>query len=537
MAELQITLTDGRTRRVALSPGSYVLGRDHTCEIVIDDSSTSRRHVRIHHAEGGYHVEDMGSKNGTLLNNQRVVSRRLRHQDELLIGSVQVRFVEEAADHASTVVVSDGGPRDDTTHYSSRSSALVLTERRLQMLYDLSERLTTLRDRNALLEDALNICFETLRFERGAIAVRRMNSRAVDWPVVRNLRGASGELTISRSILGRAMDHGERAILTDQPAAAMDPTVSMIQHGIRSAMCVPLKNEQEILGVIYGDRVSTGTIYTKEDVDFLAGLARQVTIGLINARLLDEQRSKLEMEKELTVAREIQNDLFPQDLPSHDRLQFAVLNEPGRTVSGDYYDIVVRSDGRFGFVIADVAGKGIAASLIMSNLQAAVRLTLRDCTDLGGTVSRWNNLIFSNTDASKFVTCLAGIVDPRDGRVELVSAGHQMPYLLCNGSVRCMQPDVEPQFPLGIAADVDYRMVSVELSDRPCTLFGYTDGVPEAISAVGELFGEPRIEKVLNDAAGSDPAGLIRQVRKAISQFCREAPQSDDITMIALRLT
>ncbi|NOT02535.1 MAG: SpoIIE family protein phosphatase [Phycisphaerales bacterium] len=534
---MQITLTDGRTRRVTLTPGSYVLGRDPTCEIVIDDSSTSRRHVRIHHAEGGYHVEDMGSKNGTLLNNQRVANRRLRHQDELLIGSVQVRFIEGAVDHASTVVVSDGGPRDDTTHYSSRSSALVLTERRLQMLYDLSERLTTIRDRNALLEDALNICFETLRFERGAIAVRRANSRAVDWPVVRNLRGAGGELTISRSILGRAMDHGERAILTDQPAAAMDPTVSMVQHGIRSAMCVPLKNEQEILGVIYGDRVSTGTVYTKEDVDFLAGLARQVTIGLINARLLDEQRSKLEMEKELAVAREIQNDLFPQQLPEHDRLEFGVLNEPGRTVSGDYYDIVARPDGRFGFVIADVAGKGIAASLIMSNLQAAVRLTMLDCTDIGKTVSRWNNLIHGNTDVSKFVTCLAGIVDPASGRLELVSAGHQFPYLLSNGSVKSVQADFESQFPLGIVGDVDYRALTVDLSERPCTLFCFTDGIPEAMSASGEFFGDQRIEQLLADAAPSDPAGLIRHVRKALTQFCRDAPQSDDITIVALRLT
>lgn len=538
MAELIITLSNGRTQRHVLEKDVQFIGRDPTCDISIDDSSASRRHVRLRYEGGRYHIEDLGSKNGTLLNNEQIQSAELKHLDEILIGSVELRFLDGVStERPSTVVIADTKVAEDATRYSSRSHALVLSERRLQMLYDLSERLTTLRDRSALLQDALDICFETLRFERGAIGVRKPSGRGVDWPVVRHLRAAGGELTISRTILGRALDHGERAIVTDSGAGGIDPTVSMVQQGIRSAMCVPLKNEDEVLGVIYGDRVSTGTVYTKEDVDFLAGLARQVTIGLVNARLLEEQKSKLALEAEIAVAREIQQELFPKELPSNDRLTVAAINDPGRLVSGDYYDVIQRADGRVGFLIADVSGKGVAASLLMSNLQAAVRMTLPDCDDLATVMRRWNELLYANTDVSKFVTCLAGIIDPAARRLTIVTAGHHLPYVITAGSARPVSPAPEPEYPLGVAEVVAYQSVTQELGSEPCSVFCYTDGVIEAMDTLGCQFGEDRMKELLAEGFDLSPQALIRRMRKAISSFCRDAPQSDDITMIAMRLS
>ncbi len=539
MAMMLINLPDGRMTKYSLDPGVHVMGRDPSCDIVLDDPSASRQHAVVRCDGPCFALEDLGSKNGTLVNHRRIATVDLCHLDEILIGSVEVKFISEesvAAKRASTVVVADGEATVETAEYTSKSANFELNQRRLEMLYDLSERLLTLRDTQGLLEEAMSICFETLRFERGAIAVRKAGERTVDWPVVRNLRSNTGELTISRSVLGRAMDFGERAVVTDAGGQRVDPTVSMVQHGIRTALCVPLKHGDAVLGVIYGDRTTTGTHYSKEELDFLAALAGQVTIGLINARLLEEQKSKLALEKEIDLAREIQQGLFPRVLPRHDGIEFAVLNEPGRTVSGDYYDIVPLDKNRFGFVVADVTGKGVASALLMSNLQAAVRLSLPSSDDLGGLVARWNDLIYTNTDATKFITCLTGIVDVAKRSLKFVAAGHQPPYLVLGERSLPKVMHVPADFPLGVVDDATYTARTFELGAEPCVVFCYTDGVSEAMDPNENLFGEPEMEKVLAACGDLDAHTAIKRMRKAVTSHCRDAAQSDDITMLAFHI-
>ncbi|MFH0982311.1 MAG: SpoIIE family protein phosphatase [Planctomycetota bacterium] len=535
MAELHVTLGDGRTATHRLAAVPVVIGRDASCELPVDDASVSRRHACIRPSAGGYVVEDQGSKNGTLVNEVPTSSARLLDGDVIMMGAVRVVFSSrEAVSSTTAVIVVDDEPKRETASFSARHDPLSLPQRRLEMLYELSGRLTSLRDGAALLEDAMNICFETLRFERGAIALRRPNQRAIDWPVVRNLLGTHGELTISRTILGRALDHGERAIINEGDIGALDPTVSMVQHGIRSAMCVPLIHYDEILGVIYGDRVSTGTVYSDEDVDFLAGLARQVSIGLANSRLMEEQKLKVRLENEIALAREIQRALFPAVLPDHDRYKVAALNEPGRQVSGDYYDALELPDGRLGVLIADVTGEGVAAALLMANLQAAVRVTFPDRDDPGDVLARWNRLVYGNTDASTFITCLVAILDPRTRTARLASAGHHGPYLLSLEPPGCRTLECEPGYPLGVVAEAEYVTATVELDRTPCTLFFCTDGVFEAMNSAQGEFGEERMREVLTDRSSLEPRKVIEDMRQAIKDFAGPAPQSDDITMLAV---
>jgi sigma-B regulation protein RsbU (phosphoserine phosphatase) len=537
MAELQVTLADGRTSEHHLLSVPSVLGRDPSCEIMVDDPSASRRHALIRPGPGGYVVEDLGSKNGTLVNDVPTTSARLLDGDVIMIGAVRVVFRDqEPTPSVTAVVLVDDQPRQETASFSTRRAPLSLPQRRLQMLYELSGRLTSLRDGAALLEDAMDICFETLRFERGAIALRRPNQRLVDWPIVRNLLGTHGELTISRTILGRALDHGERAIINAGDISALDPTVSMVQHGIRSAMCVPLVHYDEILGVIYGDRVSTGTVYSDEDVDFLAGLARQVSIGLVNSRLMEEQKLKVRLENEIALARDIQRALFPHTLPDHERIRVAALNEPGRHVSGDYYDVLELPDGRLGILVADVTGEGVAAALLMANLQAVVRVTVPECADPGEMLRRWNRLVHANTDASKFITCLAAILDPASRTLRMASAGHPPPYLLTLEPCTSRALELEPGYPLGVVPEADYPTATVELGPAPCTLFCCTDGVFEAMDSAKQEFGETRMCQVFAGCASIDPHEVLDTMRQAIKAFAGPAPQSDDITMLVVHL-
>ncbi len=533
MGELIITLADGRTIRHKLGPHPETLGRDANCEIPTDDPSTSRRHARISPTAMGFIVEDLGSKNGTLVNDKPCTSAALRHGDRILIGATHAVFHDSMSHSTTSVVVADDLTQSRATHYLTRDQRLLLSQRRLEMIYDLSERLTTLQSRDGLLEEAMSICVETLHFERSAIGIRRRNQRAVDWPVVRNLRGAEGELTISRTLLSRALEHGERAIFTDDGAARIDPSVSMVQQGIRSAMCVPLLHGDQTLGVIYGDRLSSSTTYTNEDIDFLAAIARQVSIGLINCQLVDDQRQMIRLNHDLDVARSIQNGLFPTNLPNHAKLKVAALNDPGRRVSGDYYDVIEREDGRLWCLIADVTGEGVAAALQMANLQAAVRVSITEADDPGTLLTRWNRFLCQNATRSRFITCLLALVDPASHVVSFASAGHWPPLVARGVGTPPQELDSDAAFPLGVDADTQFPSTRVDIGPDPFVLFCYTDGVSEALDSAGQPFGRERLLRSLADRTDLNPAALVKHVRKQVAGFVGPAEQSDDITMLA----
>ncbi len=536
LSELQITLPDGRRLRHAIGPTPQTIGREGSCEIAIDDPSASRRHARFSVTQHGVLLEDLGSKNGTLLNDQPCTSKLLRDGDQIQVGASFVVFHESTPSSPGSVVIADDLTQSHSTHYIAREKHLLLSHQRLQMIYELTERLTTLQSQDQLLANAMDIGFETLSFERGAVGVRRRNSRVLDWPVVRHLRGAGGELAISGTLLRRALEHGERAIFTEGDRSTSDPTMSIVQHGIRSAMCVPLIHKDEILGIMYGDRITTSTSYTGEDIDFFAGIAQQVSVGLINVRLVEDQQQMIRLNHDLDLARTIQTGLFPRSLPQRPDLKVAALNDPGQRVSGDYYDVIENDDGRVWMLIADVTGEGIASAMLMANLQAAVRVTIAESDDPAVLLSKWNRLIWRNTDRSKFVTCLVALIDPKARMLHLASAGHFLPVALRGAVTIPEELSAESDIPLGIMEEVAYKTTSIEIGAEPVLFFCYTDGVVEAMSPESQTFGRERLMAALQESTELNPAALIKHVRKQVAAFAGAAGQSDDITMLAVRI-
>jgi serine phosphatase RsbU (regulator of sigma subunit)/pSer/pThr/pTyr-binding forkhead associated (FHA) protein len=538
MPNLIIESGSGSPRICALESGALTIGRDGMCEIVLNDLKASRRHARVTREEDGRCVvEDLGSKNGTFVGGKPIRRHLLSAGDRIEIGTTVLVFRETAGARGSAgYTIEEDTKETERASFVGRRERLLLPQRRLEMLSDLAERLVRLQNRGELLKEVMDICFETLRFERGLIALKAKPGGPPEEPIVRNLReDAAGRFTISRSILNRALDLGERTIINDSQAELVDPTVSIATNNIRSAMCVPLEYRGEILGVIYGDRISSTTQYDREDVDFLAALARQASIGLTNATLLEEHSRMVQLENELNVARQIQTGLFPPDFEPRAGLRIRAFNEPGRQVSGDYYDIVPLSGERVGLVIADVAGKGVAAALLMANLQAAVRVTLPEGDDLGELVGRWNRLICENTDLSKFVTLLLAVVNPQLRSVEIANAGHLPPYVLSGGD-KIDTLAGPTHLPLGVEDGERYDTIERQFGTEEVSLFMCTDGVPEAMNEQEELFGERRMVEALTESERLSPEALIASVRNRVKRFSGRAPQSDDITILAVQL-
>lgn len=543
MAELRVQFSDGRTQTHRLSGQPFVIGRDAACDLPLpDDAYLSFRHARLTcNPQGQFMVEDLRSKNGTELNGRPVAgSASLKHGDRIRIGSHELIFHHPAqakpAPPPPRVVLTQEETASATTISSTRQ-ALALSKHRLELLSELSLRIASLLDRDALLNAVMDICLETLQFERGLVALQPVRGEALDMPVVRNVRSDdAGTLTISRSLLHQAMNEGKRSIVVDPADQLVDPTQSMAIYHIRSAVCVPIEFRGEVLGVLYLDRVTDhARRYTSEDLDFLAAIGRQLAVGLANIRLVEAGERRRRMEQDLATARSIQLGLLPQAPLVRADVVVEGLNEPGAGVSGDYYDFLELPDGRVAVVIADVVGKGIPAALLMASLQGAVRATVPRADTLGQTLASWNLLTCTNSEASKYITVAAAVVDPQSQTVSYALAGHESPYWLVAGQppVRLPGPG---GLPLGIEPTAEYPVFEHRVATRPGTLVFFTDGLTEAMNPAMEDFGRQRMEQLFAQHAHLPPHEMLRACREAIRDFAGPAPQSDDITLVAVHL-
>ncbi|HPF37521.1 MAG TPA: SpoIIE family protein phosphatase [Phycisphaerae bacterium] len=539
MAHLMIHYPDGRQVRYMLDKPDIVVGRDASCDLALQDAITSRQHARLYRDDRGrLWIADLKSKNGLLVNDRPVEASPLTPGDRIGIGTCHLVLHEEiSADTPVPNTLAD--TQIGATSAWGAAQDLELSQRRLQSLYELNDRLTGRLDRDDLLRELLEVCREQLQLERAGIAVWRGEPHPVEWVEIVGVdRSREEGLSISRSIVDRALHQGERILFNDKSPGEFDPTASIISNNIRSAMCVPMAYLQRVRGVIYGDRVSSTGGFNKEDIDYFAALGRLGAMGLATVQLVEETKQRERVEYQIGLARQIQTRLFPAAPLRLEGLSIDSLNDPGQRISGDYYDYFERDDGKVVIVMADVAGKGIPASLLMANLQAAVRVKLHEDADLVGSVTSLNRLLCQNAGDDRFVTAIFGILDRDTREFRFVNAGHHEPFMIRNRSTSSiLSESYDADLPIGIDIDYIYRERSITLDDRPTMMILYTDGVIDAENETGEQFAEPRFAQTIANNVAQPTDEIVTRIRRSIKQFTRNTPQTDDITIMAVELT
>jgi sigma-B regulation protein RsbU (phosphoserine phosphatase) len=259
-----------------------------------------------------------------------------------------------------------------------------------------------------------------------------------------------------------------------------------------------------------------------------------ITDNLVRERKLKEEKKKIE--SELNVATEIQASMLPRIFPPFpDRKEFNIFAsmEPAKEVGGDLYDFFLIGEGKLCFLIGDVSGKGVPASLFM----AIVRTLLKTEALRGHTpdeiLYRVNNILYPDNDASMFVTIFCVILDLNTGEMQFANGGHNPPLLCSNGGgIDFMQ--LPKSFVVGPMPDTEYKSQQMTLEPDD-VIFLYTDGVTEAMNPRKELFSEERLKQCLSRLKGKNVQEIIDGVRTEIKDFAQGASQSDDITMLALR--
>jgi len=532
----------GEEHRLELSSRPILLGRAEDCDFVLrNDVEVSRHHAEIWADERGrVIVADRGSKNGTRVDDgetfrgtQRIAQECIRLGEHVIhiIGARPQPSGSERVVFAADVPAPAGA---DTQFFPS-SRGFNLSQQRLTLLMQLTERIGGAFERKQLLEQALDACCEALGFERGLIVLRTPRGET-ELPVTRNVeRDEGGAFKVSRTLINRALVHGERAIVNN-PATdlAGRMTESLMRFPICSALCVPILNRDEILGVIYGDRITQGAPYQPEDVDFLAAIAQQVGIGLANLRLFQTHVESQRMYAELERARVIQKRLLPRQPLQIGRVRIEGFNQPSSAVSGDYFDYFPLEDGRVGVIIADVSGHGLPAALVMANLQSAVRVALAGDTDLPRLVSRLNRLICQNTSSTEFVTAVIGTVDPNTAEVDYVVAGHPTPIAVRPDGAAALDPP--GSLALGIEPNERYEVARVAPGDGVGALLFYTDGLTEAGQERGNPMGLKPLLQALQNLKAPSTDSMIRAACSVVRAHLEPVAPADDMTLLALDL-
>ena len=287
--------------------------------------------------------------------------------------------------------------------------------------------------------------------------------------------------------------------------------------------------------VILGPRPGSHS-FSEADLDFGTGLVAQAAVAFENSWYFKEALERRKVEQELALAATIQETLFPARLPELSGYDLAARNRPARHCGGDYYDILPlgRPDGSEGYLIcvADVAGKGLPASLLMSNMQATLRALLGGMDSLPALASRINGLLYATTPSNKYVTAILIDLDPLTGRVRYVNAGHtDCLHLRADGEAIWLKGTGTP---LGLIPDLPYAEESLQL-DPGDVLALFSDGVTEAQSPDEVEFGEGRVVNLFRQIASQSAHQMVGKVFDEIDRYAGEAPQYDDITLFVVR--
>ncbi len=303
--------------------------------------------------------------------------------------------------------------------------------------------------------------------------------------------------------------------------------------GQKIQVILPMRIQDKRKGyVLLGEKI-TKQPFREDELEFLTTLVNKAMISLENARLFKEALEKQRMEEELNIARDIQQRLLPASFPKTAALEIEGLNIPSQQVGGDYLDWIPLDEHRIAVTIADVSGKGIPASLLMSSLQAGLRNSVASYADMGVMVGRLNNFIHANTTFDKFITFFYAEINVTQKMISYVNAGHNPPYLYrADGSILRLETG---GLILGMMADMPYQTETLALQAGDLLVL-FTDGVTEAKNSRDLDFDEYRLEEIIGKSLELPVKLLLDEIVYALRAFTKGTPQSDDITMMAVRI-
>lgn len=543
-ASLVVVDPNGHRSRIAIDPLPFRIGRHADNHLVLRDSRASRAHARIVAENGGYFLEDCGSRHGTFLNGTRVTRAPLQNSDHIDFGahdSYQLIFALDGAE-LKRLMEQMAAPEKSGGHGVGSNMA------KLRAILDLARTLQSSFSVDDVLAQVVDAALAITGAERGFLMLRAPTG--LDTRVARHRKGHKlheSDLRVPREVLHRALQHRRELLsMNFDPVseATTRPQNSIADLELRSVVCVPLVRIRagqgdatsvlvagaETVGLLYMDSRVGAADLTGGNRELLQTLAIEASTVLENARLLEEERVKHQMDEELRLARTIQQSLLPGQLPETGWLRACGSSVASREVGGDYFDVAQVTDQCWSAVVADVSGKGVASALLASLIQGALIAATDHPPALGHRAERLSRFLLDRTGGEKYATVFYCLI-AADGTLSYVNAGHCAPLVvLPGGDVRTLETTA---MPVGLLEGADFEVATERLEPGDKVII-YSDGVSEAQNTAGDFFGKKRLRELASAHAAEGCRAVHDAIQEAVAAFTEGAPQSDDITLLVL---
>jgi phosphoserine phosphatase RsbU/P len=527
---------DGREQVFVISSDEVVIGRKGDADLVIPHQHVSRRHAKLVASPEGHQLVDLNSTYGTYVNSQRVERCVLHHGDKVTFGKDQVEF-------RYFIGQREAGPKHETTKIIQKSlmdlnrvlpSAASDLEKMLCVLdfqYQFNQVFTPENGLEQILESALKITGA----ERAFIMTRKGEdfgySAGLDG---RGRRILEAQFQTSHRVVREVVSTQQPVFMVEGIQANFAEQASIVAMNLRAMACMPLRgiptegDSPEILGILYLDSTKAMHSLSGLDEKILRKLAVEAGNVLERVEMIKTIEYRKNLERDLALAEETQRGLLPHELPKLDYVTLLAFSRPTRFVGGDFYDFQVMPSGELIGVLADVSGKGPAASLLSSMILGCLQLLLRGGSSPEEALDRLNRFLVEKS-SGKFATMFLFSCQP-DGKGKYVSAGHNPAYLY-RASSREIEELHSNSLVLGAFDFASFLATEIHLHQGDL-LFVYSDGLTEAEDLSGNMFGEERLKEIIVKAAPSGGKQLHEAVLSAIQVFTRGQYQTDDMTFV-----
>ena len=536
-----------------------IIGRTKECNLVIEDPAVSRKHFELIQSENNYKWKDLGSTNGTFVNGQKMLSGELHPGDTVQIGKTLFRF--EIEENSKSSKISEKIERKEEQHSIVAHSFLSMDEttvspvkeqRSTQLLEtlckvinDISTNFDLCELQNKIIEATSHVIpidhgAILLTDEEGKIQPCPQCSRVHQWEGGHLVAVPVNRVRISNTVTYKVVQERQSLLYQDiMDDDDLKCAVSIISLNVQSVICAPLRAKEKVLGLLYMDTVSDKNRYTEEELLLASAVGNASGLAIENVKIYKELIEKYRLEQELQTAATIQQGfLFNSWNTIPKNCDIFAQTLPAKVVGGDFYDVILLPDNRLGFVVGDVSGKGMPASLAMVRLLTEFRIQAQRLSSQTEVLNALNEDLFEYGQQGMFCSFCYIIIDLRTGEISAVNSGH-LPVIWWhnNKTEYCFHPSGPP---LGVLPKIEWKQ-DKDILSKEDILIMFTDGIIEARKEDNNKnipekeFGIDKLKKTVETLHFENAEKAVHDILQKVQKYTAPNLPHDDCTLLIFR--